>query len=579
MYAEGYYDLVSGETNCVLNSAVFYSEVTLAGVSAQTQFYTSTSLGDYPSDNQWFDAIRDALLSYPVIGNVIILPAENRITIQTNCSDQSLSLDNSQVTVALKISYDFSCVCEIPTPTPGPVINNCDMIYIQPSSEAYAYEFSSDTSSLLTISDYTYNSPSITFTSSKLWLYSVGVNTTSIQEYDIQLNGFTAVLNRTLGVGFEMGDAVVVKNNTTLVTTDTSTQTTYNKVGVNYYSYFVELNITNNSVVVSNKSILSPDRRIIGNLMFSQDYSQMISLQVDDTNFPSVSYFLTVHETTNYDPLIECELTSIVGNPSGLFVDNGLVYLLTDDTNIYEISTTYPYTQTLTTSIGGAGIPNSISQQISCFTEELDLSYAECGELVELTSSSSSDIGDFETYVNIGSGVGVVEVTFQQLNVATSNTPNRYLIEWNGVIVADSLWVLNNTTSLNASYSNITGTTSSSNIGNRTRRKYLYSSGNGTALSSQLTPNTDWVYIGNNYTSNQLPLSPPSEIADVSIPRSVGTPGQIGVVNNYPTPVTPSSYADLKLQFTKTSAGPSYMKVIVRTFTKGTFAFEATICP
>ena len=579
MYSEGYYDLVSGENNCVLNGAVFYSEVTLAGVSAQTQFYTSTSLGDYPSDNQWFDAIRDALLSYPVIGNVIILPAENRITIQTNCSDQSLSLDNSQVTVALKISYDFSCVCEIPTPTPGPVINNCDMIYIQPSSEAYAYEFSSDTSSLLTISDYTYNSPSIAFTSSKLWLYSIGVNSSSIQEYDIQLNGFTAVLNRTLSVGFELGEAIGVKNNTTLVTTDTSTQSSYNQVNTNYLNYFVELNITNNSVATTNKSILSLNRRIIGNLVFSQNYSQMISLQVDDTNLPSVSYFLTVHETTNYNPLIECELTSIVGNPSGLFVDNGLIYLLTDDTNIYEISNTYPYTQTINTTIGGAGIPNSISQQTSCFSEELDLCYAECGGLVEVTSTNQSDIGDFETYVDIGSGVGVVEVTFQQLNFATFNTPNRYLIEWNGVIVADSLWVLNNTTLSNASYSNITGTTSPPNLWRRIRHVYLYCEGNGNTASGSLMPNTNWISIGDSFTNNWQPLSPPSEIADPSIPRSIGTPGQIGVVNNYPTPVSPSSYADLKLQFTKTSAGPNYMKVIVRTFTKGTFAFETTICP
>ncbi len=587
MYTEGYYDLVSGETNCVLNEAIFYSQVSLAGVNVETAFYTSNSLGDYPTDNQWFDAIKDALLSYSVIGNVIILPDENRITIQTNCSDLSLSLDNSQVTVALKISYDVSCVCNIP-PTPGPVIKDCDMIYIQPPNEAYAYEFSSDTSSLLTITEYTYDSQSIAFTSSKLWVYSVGVNSSSIQEYDITLNGFTSVLNRTLNVGFEMGEAIGVRSNTKLVTVNTSTQGFNNALIApngsisGYLNYFVELDITTNVPVISNKVVLSENRNTVGRIIFNQDYSQMISLQVDESSAPFEDYYICVHETNNYSQLIESQINpvDIAGEPSGLFVDNGVIYLVDDTSNVYEVDTTFPYSVTYSSEISAGGSIDSIAQQTNCFTELFSICEIECGNTVSVEICNASNDGIFETYVNVGSGIGVVQVTFTY-QTTSLQLPIRYQIEWNNVIVADSLFVYGNNLQMNGNNGTITYVTGITNsnideLGTRPvyRNKYLYCEGNGNAISLAGS-NINWLTNSIKYG----PLGTLSEISNYDISRSTGTPGQIGVVNNYPTPASPSSEPNLILQFTKTSAGPNIIKVICSTATKMGFTFQVTQCP
>ena len=56
------------------------------------------------------------------------------------------------------------------------------MIYIQPSSEVYYYEYSSDTSTLLSVESYSFNSPSVVFNNNKMWLYNVGVGTSTISE-------------------------------------------------------------------------------------------------------------------------------------------------------------------------------------------------------------------------------------------------------------------------------------------------------------------------------------------------------------------------------------------------------------
>ena len=255
-----------------------------------------------------------------------------------------------------------------------------------------------------------------------------------------------------------------------------------------------------------------------------------------------------------------------------MFVDNGIVYLLTDDTNIYELSTTYPYTQTLTTSIGGAGTTNSITQQTNCFTEQFDVTYVNCGTNITSTNiSSGADFYRLYSYITVGSGTGIVEVTFGQITPSTYNTPLRFQIEWNGTIVADSLWVAN--TISPTSYTLITGSTQGQSI-----RDCFWSPGNGTG-NTTVSPLTDWVLLGIDGIPAGTPFATLPEIANSSIPRSTGSPGQIGVVNTYPTPITPSSSSDIKLQFTKTSANPDYIKVIVYTPLKNSFTFQTTQCP
>jgi hypothetical protein len=118
MYLEGFYDLTSGDTNCIINSADFTIYAEVGGVSAQTQFYTSTGTTDYPSDTVWADAIIDILESFSGISSVTVDVISNRITITTACEDTTKNcttqpinpLQDTQITVNLLIDYDISCV-------------------------------------------------------------------------------------------------------------------------------------------------------------------------------------------------------------------------------------------------------------------------------------------------------------------------------------------------------------------------------------------------------------------------------------------------------------------------------------
>lgn len=118
MYLEGFNDLTSGDTNCVINSADFTIYAEVGGQSGQTEFYTSTGTTDYPSDTVWANAIVDMLENFVGISNVTVDIISNRITITSacenidkNCSTQPINpLQDTEIKVNLLIDYDISCV-------------------------------------------------------------------------------------------------------------------------------------------------------------------------------------------------------------------------------------------------------------------------------------------------------------------------------------------------------------------------------------------------------------------------------------------------------------------------------------
>ena len=116
MLNEGYNDLIFGETNCVLNTAIFVAYVTIGDYTGSTQFYTGTTLNEYPTDTLWEETITDLIYGSPQIGEVII--DGNTITINTNCDETSLY--SSNVLISLKIIYEIGKPCPPPTPTPTP---------------------------------------------------------------------------------------------------------------------------------------------------------------------------------------------------------------------------------------------------------------------------------------------------------------------------------------------------------------------------------------------------------------------------------------------------------------------------
>ena len=120
MLTEGFYDLTSGDTNCLLYQTIFYAEVTVSGDTQNHSFYTGTTLNDYPLDSLFYDVVKEILLSYEGIGEVFLDYLNNIITIDTNCNS-NVSLIDVDVKIALKISYDIDCQsCGLPTPTPTP---------------------------------------------------------------------------------------------------------------------------------------------------------------------------------------------------------------------------------------------------------------------------------------------------------------------------------------------------------------------------------------------------------------------------------------------------------------------------
>jgi hypothetical protein len=110
MLNEGYFDLTSGNTSCDLITATFTAKVSVnpSGIVATQNFFTSNSLVQVPSDNQWYDTVRTLLLGIPGVGNVSIDQLNNQITIET--SRNNTSLEGQEIVIDLVIEYDIICL-------------------------------------------------------------------------------------------------------------------------------------------------------------------------------------------------------------------------------------------------------------------------------------------------------------------------------------------------------------------------------------------------------------------------------------------------------------------------------------
>lgn len=118
MYWEGFNDLTTGDTNCIINSAVFTIQAKVGDETKEVDFYTSTGFDDYPNDLLWAETIIDTLKSFGGIEDVSIDLVQNKLQIiagcanfPKNCAEEILNLlQDELVIVNLKIDYDISCV-------------------------------------------------------------------------------------------------------------------------------------------------------------------------------------------------------------------------------------------------------------------------------------------------------------------------------------------------------------------------------------------------------------------------------------------------------------------------------------
>ena len=118
MLVEGFFDLTSGDTNCILNSATFESVVNVNGLEKTDIFYVSSGITDYPTDTTLFDSVETLLLTYTNIESVTIDPVSGDLKISTICNPP-ISIVDAIVLVDVKIYYNISCeVCATPVLAP-----------------------------------------------------------------------------------------------------------------------------------------------------------------------------------------------------------------------------------------------------------------------------------------------------------------------------------------------------------------------------------------------------------------------------------------------------------------------------
>jgi len=118
MYNEGYFDLISGDTNCILNSADFKIVVEVGNEIVEETFYSSTSLNDFPSSFLWADTLKAVLETFVGIGEVIIDFENNTIKITNDCDEINKNcrketynlLTDTRIIVNMGILYNISCV-------------------------------------------------------------------------------------------------------------------------------------------------------------------------------------------------------------------------------------------------------------------------------------------------------------------------------------------------------------------------------------------------------------------------------------------------------------------------------------
>jgi len=119
MLNEGFNDLTNDKVSCDLISAVYGVKVSVnpMGLTTSQNFFTGTTLVSAPSDNLYYDTVKDLLLTVSGIGSVTIDAVNNQITISTDPSNTNLN--GQEIVVELTIVYDIMCLsCDLPTPTP-----------------------------------------------------------------------------------------------------------------------------------------------------------------------------------------------------------------------------------------------------------------------------------------------------------------------------------------------------------------------------------------------------------------------------------------------------------------------------
>jgi SprB repeat len=106
----GYIDVTTGHDLCKLNSATFYCDVELSGITYSAEFYTTLSLDDLPTVSGFSAILQYVLLNITYIETVIINNEDNTILIQSQSVGGVEVYRDEDIIVSVRIEYDTSCV-------------------------------------------------------------------------------------------------------------------------------------------------------------------------------------------------------------------------------------------------------------------------------------------------------------------------------------------------------------------------------------------------------------------------------------------------------------------------------------
>lgn len=111
MLNEGFLDLTSANTSCVLVDATYLVRVSVnPGGPVVSQFlpFTSTTLNQVPPENLYYNTVQTLISSVPGVGAVTVNPLNNQITITSAPGNNSLV--GKELIVELIIYYDIICL-------------------------------------------------------------------------------------------------------------------------------------------------------------------------------------------------------------------------------------------------------------------------------------------------------------------------------------------------------------------------------------------------------------------------------------------------------------------------------------
>jgi uncharacterized protein (DUF2141 family) len=348
MLVEGFLDLTAGDTNCILNQTTWTVEVTVGAVVLSQIFYTGYDLGDYPTDNMFFEVVRILLLQIPGIDEVIFNYPNGTITIIAGCGINQNNLSDLVVNVAIKILYDISCVaCNVAC------IKVCDVLF---ASDGDVYDFNPSTNlyeALPSTTQYT-ASLGVTRSDTKLWVLDSGGN--SIFEYDINsLCPIDLSYNREIVLSQTLTNGLSYIDPNTLL------------CSVSGVYDLMQVDLSTGTVTSKFNLSVVPMTEIKNSISFTDSGKILITtFDIDNNNF-----------LNQYDSLGNLEVQALLppGSAYSVFQIATTLYVMNqDDLRVYSVDMSSPYTVTFEYVMPSPPSPTTLlvgNQYYECITEEL----------------------------------------------------------------------------------------------------------------------------------------------------------------------------------------------------------------